>query len=258
MKKNNIIKKIMISLSVLILIIIIVLFIIWLLYGKNFKIDGWINFCSQVFISCIGAYSTIIAVLISIDYSNKQREKEKKEKIKRINRIIYSEISACIFFIQKYFYEYIRFIELKGNNENINDNFTVIFYDVKSDLKDFIYEAMVYYDNKELIEIKNLYDTYIKCTHKFEQTGRIDDLISLAINYILSEECHDVLLNTYTGTKEMIIKDGKEISIYEHLNQEQLNILSAFLKKYYKDKKKIKLKEEIEEALEFLKGEIEN
>lgn len=258
MFKNNVFRYIFISLTILIAFILIILSVIWLMYGNYFKVNEWVNLCVTLITTLLGAYATIIAVLISIDYSNKQREKEKKEKIKRINRIIYSEISACIFFIQKYFYEYIRFIELKGNNENINDNFTVIFYDVKSDLKDFIYEAMVYYDNKELIEIKNLYDTYIKCTHKFEQTGRIDDLISLAINYILSEECHDVLLNTYTGTKEMIIKDGKEISIYEHLNQEQLNILSAFLKKYYKDKKKIKLKEEIEEALEFLKGEIEN
>lgn len=254
--KKKPIKLIVIGLSLSVLIGVIY-FLLWYFYRMYFEFHDWISLVISSLVSIITAIATIVAVLISIWYSNNLRLKEKEERIRKINRIVYFEISECILFIKKNFYEYIRCVTNDISIEKSNNK--IIFYDVSSNLKDFIYEIMVYYyDNEEIMQIKRIYDTYIKCMHKNEQTGRIEDFISLARNYVLGEECNELLYKIIRDVELDIDENSKPIMIEKPIDKENLKVLKDFLNKYYEKEDEIKLKEEIEKALEFLKGEIKD
>lgn len=101
-KNHN--KNISISLGVISILVYASLFSIWKVWGNHFKVAEWIIFCATVVTTLIGAYATIIAVLISIEYSKNQKNVEQKEKLRRINIIVYTELLEYINSVKEDFY----------------------------------------------------------------------------------------------------------------------------------------------------------
>ena len=153
-----------------------VLFSIWEIWGNYFKVNEWIIFCATVVTTLIGVYATIIAVLISIEYSKNQKKDEQREKLRRINIIVYTEILEYIISVKKSFYEYVWGRECNFESESVNENFKIIIPDIKPEIKDLIYELMIYDTNKNIGTIKNIYDYYIKNKKMIETNYNIEDV----------------------------------------------------------------------------------
>ena len=85
---KQMVKYILMSLILLIGSIVTILSIIWLTWGNNFKVNEWITFCATIITTLLGAYATIIAVLISINYTNKLEFKKKNEQKARLAKLI--------------------------------------------------------------------------------------------------------------------------------------------------------------------------
>lgn len=103
MEKKTIIKNITIALILMLTFIYFVLFSIWEIWGNYFKVSEWIIFCATVVTTLIGVYATILAVLISIEYSKNHKKDEQREKLRRINIIVYTEILEYIISVKKVF-----------------------------------------------------------------------------------------------------------------------------------------------------------
>ena len=184
MEKKTIIKNITIALILMLTFIYFVLFSIWEIWGNYFKVNEWIIFCATVVTTLIGVYATIIAVLISIEYSKNQKKDEQREKLRRINIIVYTEILEYIISVKKSFYEYVWGRECNFESESVNENFKIIIPDIKPEIKDLIYELMIYDTNKNIGTIKNIYDYYIKNKKMIETNYNIENHIFFSRKYI--------------------------------------------------------------------------
>ncbi|HHD2805281.1 TPA: hypothetical protein ACOTG8_003014, partial [Clostridium perfringens] len=270
------IKNITIALILMLTFIYFVLFSIWEIWGNYFKVNEWIIFCATVVTTLIGVYATIIAVLISIEYSKNQKKDEQREKLRRINIIVYTEILEYIISVKKSFYEYVWGRECNFESESVNENFKIIIPDIKPEIKDLIYELMIYDTNKNIGTIKNIYDYYIKNKKMIETNYNIEEIIYFLVENILGDECKDILFCTINKpipiyTREELlgdywdfIDDDIDVETIESdkeflpLDTKQMESIFKFLKKYRKNKNLIKENKDIEEALKYLLGEIKN
>ncbi|MFQ9728913.1 MAG: hypothetical protein ACLRYN_15205 [Clostridium perfringens] len=276
MEKKTIIKNITIALILMLTFIYFVLFSIWEIWGNYFKVNEWIIFCATVVTTLIGVYATIIAVLISIEYSKNQKKDEQREKLRRINIIVYTEILEYIISVKKSFYEYVWGRECNFESESVNENFKIIIPDIKPEIKDLIYELMIYDTNKNIGTIKNIYDYYIKNKKMIETNYNIEEIIYFLVENILGDECKDILFCTINKpipiyTREELLGDywdfiDDDIDVepiesdkeFLPLDTKQMESIFKFLKKYRKNKNLIKENKDIEEALKYLLGEIKN
>ncbi|RUR40491.1 hypothetical protein ELS18_04545 [Clostridium perfringens] len=280
MNKKTIIKNIVIGLTLMLVLMLtliyVALFSIWEVWGNYFKVSEWIIFCATVVTTLIGVYATIIAVLISIEYSKNQKKDEQREKLRRINIIVYTEISEYIISVKKIFYKYVWEREINFESESVDESFKIIIPDIKPEIKDLIYELMIYDTNKNIGTIKSIYDYYIKNKKMIETNYNPEEIICFLVENILGDECEEILFCTinkpvpiYTreellGDYSDFIEDDVEIEQIESdkeflpLDTKQTDCLFEFLKKYRKNKKLIKEKKDIEEALKYLLGEIKN
>ena len=111
---KQMVKYILMSLILLIGSIVTILSIIWLTWGNNFKVNEWITFCATIITTLLGAYATIIAVLISINYTNKLEFKKKNEQKARLAKLIYIELNEYLLNIEE--------ILTRGINGFINES----------------------------------------------------------------------------------------------------------------------------------------
>lgn len=251
MEKKTIIKNITIALILMLTFIYFVLFSIWEIWGNYFKVSEWIIFCATVVTTLIGVYATILAVLISIEYSKNHKKDEQREKLRRINIIVYTEILEYIISVKKSFYEYVWGRDCNFESESVNENFKIIIPDIKPEIKDLIYELMIYNTNKNIGTIKNIYDYYIKNKKMIETNYNIEEIIYFLVENILGDYWDviddDIDVEPIESDKEFLPLDTK-----------QMDSIFKFLKKYRKNKNLIKENKDIEEALKYLLGEIKN
>ncbi|EOU2126212.1 hypothetical protein C4D39_03235 [Clostridium perfringens] len=275
MKQYNkkILKYILITLITLIFSIITILFFIWLKFGNCFKVNEWLTFCATITTTLLGAYATIVAVLISIEHSKNQKNDEQKEKLRRINIIVYTELLEYINSVKESFFYYIFEAGNTCGFKRVSEDFRFIIPEIKSNIKDLIYELMIYDTNESIIIIKKIYDLYIENKILIDEKYNHEVIIEFLLKNILNDEYKKTFDCTTTKVDLVPVEDTKlknNIEASNHMeptelreelipqSQEELDCIDDFVKKYQTNTSLIKVNEEIESALKYLLGAIKN
>ncbi|ABG84896.1 hypothetical protein CPF_1589 [Clostridium perfringens ATCC 13124] len=273
MDKKTIIKNISISLGVISILVYASLFSIWKVWGNHFKVAEWIIFCATVVTTLIGAYATIIAVLISIEYSKNQKNVEQKEKLRRINIIVYTELLEYINSVKEDFFYYIFEAGNTWGVKRVSEDFRFIIPEIKSNVKDLIYELMIYDTNESIIIIKKIYDLYIENKRLIDKKSNHEVIIEFLLENILNDEYKKTVDCTTPKLKFVPVEDTKlknNIEASNHMrptelreelipqSQEESDCIDDFVEKYKENTSLIKVNEEIEGALKYLLGAIKN
>ncbi|HAT4185215.1 TPA: hypothetical protein I9007_000695 [Clostridium perfringens] len=231
---KQMVKYILMSLILLIGSIVTILSIIWLTWGNNFKVNEWITFCATIITTLLGAYATIIAVLISINYTNKLEFKKKNEQKARLAKLIYIELNEYLLNIEE--------ILTRGINGFINESRPYIsgHFEISKikmaneNFKEWLYEFIILDDSRYGYVLLRFYNQFVK-EEDFEKK----------LIYILSEEyfeiynytiikfndkfCEDPILVT-KDQKEILREKESEIDFTMKFSEEIINTI-IYLKK---------------------------
>ena len=209
MDKKTGVKNMLIGLVAMLILVCFSLFIIWKVWGNYFTVSEWVIFCATVVTTLIGAYVTIVSVLISIEYSKNQKNDEQKEKLRRINIIVYTELLEYINSVKESFFYYIFEAGNTFGFKRVSEDFRFIIPEIKSNIKDLIYELMIYDTNESIITIKKIYDLYIENKIMIDEKYDHEVIIEFLLENILNDEYKKTFDCTLNKTVLVSVEDTK-------------------------------------------------
>ncbi|XZK76497.1 hypothetical protein ACSXCI_07280 [Clostridium perfringens] len=252
---KKIIKYVIITLTILICLISIVLVIVWKVWGNYFKVNEWLTFCSTIVTTLLGVYATMIVVVISIEFTKKDKDEIKKENIRKSHKKLYTEMTKAISSIKIIFYDYI--VESFRDYGEVNENFKKKIYKIDSGVMDIVYELLIEdEDNIELERVKNFFSNYNSIYNSIECEEKIENIIMRIVFDILDTQYYELLDIIFLKSRS----SETEYSMYEKYDyyDEKFKRLREFNNKYKFSLQNIKIRYGIDESLEYLRGKSKN
>ncbi|WP_438512054.1 hypothetical protein [Clostridium chrysemydis] len=170
-------------------------------YIEKDKFSDWIQFNTNGLLVIIGAFATIIAVIITINNSSKEKDNEVINRINKLKLIINLELNFFITSFEKELKRYYddEYNRIKGNIDELwkthrLDNDIKYFetnkvYKLNEKFNDYFYELILLDDSPKLIEaikIIEVKDIFIK--NNYIEDDNLKDIL----NIFTSEEVIDL------------------------------------------------------------------
>ncbi|XZK49600.1 hypothetical protein ACSXCX_15695 (plasmid) [Clostridium perfringens] len=125
----------------------------------------WIQFNINGLLVILGAFATILAVLMTINHSEYKEHKEIENKKRKIKIILSNEIEMLFsFYESRIWIEFLHgvkcsnFISIEGKEITPIKN---EWYNLDNDFKDYIYELLNLAEDNEIEEVKEVLNLYI-------------------------------------------------------------------------------------------------
>ncbi|MGU8467665.1 hypothetical protein G6Z20_04580 [Clostridium perfringens] len=179
------------------------------------KFTEWIQFNTNGILLLIGAYSTIMAVVITINHANKLEENNRKHKLEKISALIYTDIKTYFNSIN---YSVINQIELfeKNDSDNIYYNFRKIqFLDDK--FKDWIYEFIIIGDKKIGDLLLRFYYDYLISKREIEEESSVDNNYNILLS-IIKSNYSDIIIEEFSKTNKKYKEANDMFELLEVIN----------------------------------------
>ncbi|WP_430836684.1 hypothetical protein [Clostridium sardiniense] len=192
------------------------------------KFTDWIEFNTNGILVLTGAFSTIIAVLLSINYTRKVEEENRKRQLIKTCIILHYELSLFLNSLFDKFYEYI--VMYSNENFNIQQMPNIRFsssysglYKLNEDFKPLLYELMSIDNTNKSLELFEFFKRYEDCLEKISDSRNfglesLKDILNYCFNdkydrhICLSEFRYEQMPNGLNTLKELT-KDEKDLLI---------------------------------------------